>query len=430
MKILVIGSGGREHALVWKIAQSPLVKKIYCAPGNAGIGEIAELVDIPATDILALRNFAYKNKIDLTVVGPEAPLVAGIVDSFREEGLKIFGPTRLAAELEGSKAFCKELLRQNLIPTAGYRLFRDAPAALNYLQTASYPQVIKADGLAAGKGVIIVDNFDSAQKAIKQVMEEKAFGTAGNSVLVEEFLTGREVSIMVITDGSAIVMLDPAQDHKRAFDNNTGPNTGGMGAYSPVPFITPALLSQVIQEIIVPTVHALNRAHRPYQGVLYAGLMLTTTGPKVLEYNVRFGDPETQPLMMRLKNDLVPVLQAASEKRLHKIDPLEWHPKSAICVVIASGGYPDKYEKGMPIAGLPEVRNQNDIQVFHAGTALKDDTIVTAGGRVLGVTGLGKDISEAREKTYAVVRQISFGSNHPGRDQDSFYRTDIGKHAL
>jgi len=367
-----------------------------------------------------LRNFAFKNKIGLTVVGPEAPLVAGIVDSFQKEGLKIFGPNGAAAQLEGSKAFCKELLRQNNIPTAGYRFFSDPKTALAYLKTVSYPQVIKAVGLAAGKGVVICPDFETVQTAIRQIMQEKIFGDAGNSIVVEEFLQGRELSLMVITDGSTIVMLEPAQDHKRAFDNDTGPNTGGMGAYSPTPFLTNALLTQIIQQIIVPTVHALNKANCVYQGVLYAGLMITSTGPKVLEYNVRFGDPETQPLMMRLKTDLVPLILATVEKKLHKLEPLKWHPQTAVCVIIASGGYPGEYEKGIPVTGLPDKETRKDIQVFHSGTGLKDNTLITTGGRVFGVTGLGKDINEAREKTYNTVRQISF--------KNSFYRSDIGKH--
>lgn len=422
MKVLVIGGGGREHALVWKIAQSELVDKVYCAPGNPGIGQLAECLDIPATDIFGLRDFAYRNKIDLTVVGPEAPLVEGIVECFRKDKMRIFGPTKKAAELEGSKSFCKDLLLKHGIPTAEYRTFQNPGEACQYLQQVSFPAVIKADGLAAGKGVIICQNLESAEATVKDIMENKVFGDAGEKVIVEEYLTGEEVSVLSITDGQTILVLEPAQDHKRALDNDAGPNTGGMGAYSPPPFLTPELMSRVIKEILVPTVHAMKSVERPYQGVLYAGLILTATGPKVLEYNVRFGDPETQPILMRLKSDLVPLMLGATEGSLDKCEPPEWLPQSAICVVIASGGYPGKYPKGLPINGLTEAGKIPDVQIFHAGTALKNDQIVTAGGRVLGVTGLGEDIAQAREKTYNAIKQISFDG--------CFCRSDIGLKAL
>ncbi|MBI4835281.1 MAG: phosphoribosylamine--glycine ligase [Planctomycetes bacterium] len=418
MKILVIGGGGREHALVWKIAQSPMVKKIYCAPGNAGIGKIAECLEIPATDILALRNFVFKNKIDLTVVGPEAPLVDGIVDLFREDNLKIFGPSKAAAQLEGSKAFCKDILKKNGVPTAHFSILKTFTEARAFMKQAKFPVVFKADGLAAGKGVAICETIESAEEWLKNVMEKRSFGEAGKIVVAEEFLQGEEVSILTITDGNSILVLEPAQDHKRVLDNDQGPNTGGMGAYSPVPFVSPKMINQIIKEIIIPTVHGLKRSGVPYQGVLYAGLILTSNGPKVLEYNVRFGDPETQPLMVRLKSDIIPLMLATIKQELHKVASPEWYPETALCVVIASGGYPGDYKKGFVINGLAEAEKIKNIQVFHSGTAWKNEQVVTTGGRVFGVTGRGKNIEEARKITYQAVEAITF--------ENSFYRKDIG----
>lgn len=432
MKILVIGSGGREHALIWKIAQSPLVKKIYCAPGNAGINRLAECLDIQATDIFGLRDFAYKNKIDLTVVGPEAPLVAGLVDQFKEEELKIFGPTRQGAQLEGSKLFCKELLKKNGVPTAHFQLVRSLKEGRAFIKEATFPVVLKADGLAAGKGVIICDDVESADNWLVDVIEKRSLGEAGKLVVAEEFLQGEEVSILAITDGRTLAVLEPAQDHKRAFDKDAGPNTGGMGAYSPVPFIKPELVNRIIEEILLPTIHGLKKIGCTYQGVLYAGLMLTHTGPKVLEYNVRFGDPETQPIMMRLKSDLVPLLLGAVNQNLNEVASPEWYPDTAICVVIASGGYPGEYKTGYVINGLPAAEQLSakggsasggkDVQVFHAGTVLRNEQVITKGGRVLGVTGRGNDLDKARELTYQAVKLISF--------EQSFYRSDIGLKAM
>lgn len=426
MKVLVIGSGGREHALVWKISQSPLVEKIYAAPGNAGISQLAECVDIPATDIISLRNFAFRHKIDLTVVGPEGPLEAGIVDLFQADRLPIFGPTQVAAQLETSKSFCKELLRKNGVPTASYRIFTAFREAQKYLKECAqknlFPVVIKADGLAAGKGVVVAKELPEALQRLSDLMEKKILGKSGEKVIIEEYLTGEEVSVISITDGRTLVVLEPAQDYKRAFDYDQGPNTGGMGAYSPVPFVSPQLLQEIIQQILIPTLHGMRKLGITYQGVLYAGLILTPTGPKVLEYNCRFGDPETQPLMMRLKSDLVELLLATIEARLEKVSPPEWLSETALCVVLASNGYPGKYETGFPITGLDKVSRLEGVQVFHAGTAFKDNTIITSGGRVLGVTGLGKDLNQAREKVYQAVQQISFAG--------AFYRKDIGQKKL
>jgi phosphoribosylamine--glycine ligase len=422
MKVLVIGNGGREHALCWKIAQSPLVDKIYCAPGNAGISKIAECLDIQATDVFGLRDFAYRNKIDLTVVGPEASLVAGVVDQFNSEGLKIFGPTKEAAQMEGSKSFCKDILKRNGVPTAHHQLLKNFQEAKSFLKKSSFPIVLKADGLAAGKGVAICGDIDSAIEWLESVMENYALGEAGKTVVAEEFLQGEELSVMAITDGYTIVVLEPAQDHKRAFDNDEGPNTGGMGAYSPVPFVPPNLINRIIEEILLPTIHGLKKTGCVYKGVLYAGLMLTQTGPKVIEYNVRFGDPETQPLMMRLKSDIVPLFLGSVNQNLKEVSVPEWHPETAVCVVMASGGYPGKYQTGAIINGLADAESLKNTVVFHAGTAFKDENIITKGGRVLGVTALGKNIKDARENAYAAVKKISF--------ENAFYRNDIGIKAL
>lgn len=407
MKVLVIGQGGREHALVWKLAQSPSVTRVYCAPGNAGTALEAENIDIRATDIPRLIKFAQTEKIDLTVVGPEAPLVAGIVDSFEQAGLKLFGPTKAAAELEGSKAFAKELMRQAAVPTAEFQVFKDPAAAESYINDREQARlVIKADGLAAGKGVCVCDGKVQALEAIRRIMRDREFQDAGNRIVIEERLDGHEASLLAVVDGNTIIPLEAAQDHKRAFDNDEGPNTGGMGAYSPTPLMTPELLDEVIGQILVPTVHTMKRNKRPFRGVLYAGLMITNQGPKVLEFNARFGDPEAQPILMRLKSDLAQLLLAAAEGRLHELPDLEWDPRPAVCVVMASAGYPGHYEQGYPIRGLDEAAKLPDVKVFHAGTQTHGGQTVTAGGRVLGVTALGDTISTAKLRAYQGVKCI------------------------
>lgn len=408
MKVLVIGGGGREHALAWKISLSKLVKKLYAAPGNAGIAQVAECVNIKADDIDKLLDFAAKNKIDLTVVGPEAPLMKGIVDRFQEAGLKIFGPSKAAAELEGSKIFCKDLLRKNAIPTAAYKVFDNPADAREYIAQVGMPIVIKADGLAAGKGVVVCLHPEIAEKTISEMMEKRVFGDAGRRIIVEECLNGQELSVLAISDGETIAVLEPAQDYKRVFDGDKGPNTGGMGSYSPVPFVTPAIMDKVVSEVLVPTIHSMKKAGRPYQGVLYAGLMLTPKGIKVLEFNCRFGDPETQPLMMRLKSDLVEALLATAERRLSHLAPLEWYDQPAVAVIMASKGYPGSYQTGLPIKGLESVKSGDSLQVFHSGTALADKQVVTTGGRVLAVTARAKDITAARQKVYDNIGLINF----------------------
>jgi phosphoribosylamine--glycine ligase len=407
VNVLVIGNGGREHALAWKLAQSPRADRVFVAPGNAGTAADAENVPIPADDFPALIRFARENRVALTVVGPEAPLAAGIVDAFEEEGLRVFGPTKAAAELEASKAFCKELLHSAAVPTAEHHTFRDAESAVKFLQEREdMPIVVKADGLAAGKGVIVCDCREQAIEAVHRIATQRVFGEAGNRVVIEERLHGEEASVLAITDGRTIVTLPPAQDHKRAHDGDAGPNTGGMGAYSPAPLVDAAMLHWVEEHILVPTVHAMKRARRPFCGVLYAGLMVTNQGPKLLEYNVRFGDPECQPILMRMKSDLLDVLEAAVERRLDEIGPLDWDPRAAVCVVMASEGYPDSYAKGFPIRGLDEAAKVPDVKVFHAGTTLKDGQAVTSGGRVLGVTGLGESIAKAKLQAYTAVKCI------------------------
>ena len=423
MKVLVIGNGGREHALVWKIAQSPRVERVFCAPGNAGTAEDGENVNIPADDLPGLVRFAKDNQVALSVVGPEAPLAAGIVDAFQREGLKVFGPSQAAAELEASKAFCKEILRSAAVPTAEYHTFRDAESAARFLgERDDMPIVVKADGLAAGKGVFVCDRREEALEAVRQIGEEKVFGAAGNRLVIEERLHGREASVLAITDGQTLVTLPPAQDHKRAFDGDTGPNTGGMGAYSPAPLVDDPMQAWIEEHILVPTVHAMKRARRPFRGVLYAGLMVTNQGPKVLEYNVRFGDPECQPILMRLKSDLVDLLEATVEGRLDKLSPPEWDPRPAVCVVMASEGYPGNYHKGLPLRGLAEAAAMPDVKVFHAGTALRGGQVVNTGGRVLGVTALGNNISQAKLQAYSAVKCI--------RWEGAWCRKDISDKAL
>jgi phosphoribosylamine--glycine ligase len=407
MKILVIGKGGREHSLVWKLAKSPLVTDVFCAPGNAGTALDGQNLDINANDVARLLKFARAERVDLTVVGPEAPLVAGMVDAFEDAGLLVFGPTSKAAELEGSKAFAKDLMRLANVPTAEYAVFDDATAAIAHIEERTErPLVVKADGLASGKGVMVCANRQEAVVAVRQTMVANAFGDAGKRVVIEETLVGQEASILAIVDGSTIVPLEPAQDHKAAYDDDKGPNTGGMGAYSPTPLVTPQLLDEIIEKVLVPTVHTMKREGRPFRGILYAGLMITNQGPKVLEFNVRFGDPEAQPVLMRLKTDLAEVLLAAAEGRLKKLAPLEWDPRSAVCVVMAAEGYPGPYKTGQPIRGLEEAARIPDVKVFHAGTTRLGDQVVTDGGRVLGVTALGATSADAKLRAYQAVKCI------------------------
>ena len=421
MKILVIGSGGREHALVWKIRQSPKVEKIYCAPGNGGIGEIAELVAIGPEQIEALAGFVKREKIDFTVVGPELPLTLGIADLFEERGLKIFGPNRAAARLEGSKAFAKEILKESHIPTGRFETFSDALSAKKYLSQMSPPYVVKADGLAAGKGVLICASRKEAEAAIDEILVRKVFGSAGDKLVIEEFLEGEEASFMVLTDGEQILSLASAQDHKRVFDGDQGPNTGGMGAYSPAPVVTADLHRRILEEIFRPLLSGLKKRGICYRGILYAGLMINGQGPKVLEFNARFGNPECQPIMMRLKSDLVPLLQATIEGRLDQVKA-EWREDAAVCVVLSAQGYPGCYEKGKKISGLENLKDWQKGSVFHAGTVKKDGDWLTLGGRVLGVTALGKNIGAAVKAAYWAVGQIHWEGMH--------YRTDIAQRAL
>jgi phosphoribosylamine--glycine ligase len=420
MKVFVIGSGGREHSLVWKLNQSPRVSKIYCAPGNAGIRELAECVDIAATDVNGLIRFAKKQKIDLTLVGPEAALTLGVVDAFEKQRLRIFGPSKKAAILEGSKVFTKKFMQDHDIPSAGFSVFRKRDRAIAYVERVGAPLVIKADGLAAGKGVIVAHTVKEAKKAIDLIMKDKAFGDAGNQVVVEDFMSGEEASFLAFTDGKTVLPLPTSQDHKPIFDDDLGPNTGGMGAYSPAPVVTRALEKQIMSKIMIPTVKAMTKEGRPYKGVLYAGLMIKNGKAKVVEFNCRFGDPEAQPLLMRLRNDLVDVVEAVLEGRLHEIT-LDIDPRPTVCVVMASGGYPGSYEKGKVITGLAKAAKQESVVVFHAGTALHKGKTVTAGGRVLGVTALGNDLEEAINRAYEAVSMIKW----PG----CFYRRDIGAKA-
>lgn len=415
MNILVLGAGGREHALCWKIARSPLVKKLYGAPGNAGIAREAECVPIDPMDVDAVAAFAKEKSIDLTVVGPEAPLCAGIVDRFRKIGRPIFGPTRAAAELEGSKIFTKNLCRRQGIPTAAYRVFERHAEAVAYLRETEFPLVVKADGLASGKGVVVCRTAEIAKGALEQMMVQKAFGEAGNRVVIEERLVGDEASLLALTDGSTLCVLEGAQDAKRLQDGDHGPNTGGMGAYSPTPVIDASLQRRVEQEVLLPVVHAMNRDDRAFRGCLYAGLMVTPTGPKVLEFNVRFGDPEAQALIFRMSGDIVPTLLATSEGKLAEA-PVEWDPRPAVCVVVAAAGYPGTPVKGARIDGLPEAGRDPDTYVFHAGTAMKDGAVVVNGGRVLGVTARGNTLAEARERAYAALEPIRFEGMQFRRD--------------
>jgi phosphoribosylamine--glycine ligase len=407
VKVLVVGGGGREHALAWKISATPRVDRVFVAPGNAGTATDAENVDIADTDVKKLVAFAKQNTIDLAVIGPESSLAAGIVDALTDAGIRAFGPNKRAAELEASKVFCKNLLRHADVPTAEFRAFRDAPSAVAYLTARDdVPVVVKADGLAAGKGVVVCDNRDEALAAVERIAASGEFGAAGSQLVIEERLVGQEASVLGIVDGRNILLLPAAQDHKAAFDGDEGPNTGGMGAYCPAPLMTEELLRSVEERVFVPTVHQMKRSRRPFRGILYAGLMITKQGVKVLEYNVRFGDPECQPILMRLQSDLVDLLEATVDGRLDEIAPPQWDPRPAVCVVMASEGYPGAYAKGRPIRGLEQAAGVPDVKVFHAGTTLKDGQVVTNGGRVLGVTGMGASIAAAKLQAYTAVKCI------------------------
>ncbi len=418
MKILIVGSGGREHAIAWKLAQSPRAEKLYCAPGNAGIEEFAECVPIGAMEFDQLAAFAREKEIDLTVIGMDDPLVGGIVDTFEEQGLRVFGPRKNAAILEGSKVFSKGLMKKYGIPTAEYETFRDAKSALSYLKDAAFPIVLKADGLALGKGVLICNTLSEAQEGVRELMTDKKFGDAGNQIVIEQYLTGREVSVLSFVDGKTVKPMVSAQDHKRAGDGDTGRNTGGMGTFSPSPFYTEEIDAFCREKIYQPTVDAMAAEGREFKGVLFFGLMLTEDGPKVLEYNVRFGDPEAQVVLPRMKTDLLEVLNACIDGTLDQLD-LDFEENACVCVVLASDGYPLQYEKGKKIDGLENLRGKEGCYVFHAGTKRQGDDFVTNGGRVLGVTATGPDLLTARSNAYEAVSLISF--------ENKYYRRDIGK---
>lgn len=425
MKVLVVGKGGREHALVWKLAQSPHVERVFCAPGNAGTAEDGRNVPIDVNDFDGLIKLVKKENIGLTVVGPEEPIARGIVDFFQKSGLRIFGPSKQAGQLESSKVFAKKLMRDADVPTAEFRVFDHPDPARLYIQTREYPVVVKADGLAAGKGVLVCSTNEEALAAIERIMVREEFGrTAGRQVVIEKRLEGEELSIQALVAGRTIIPLAPTQDHKRAFDNDAGPNTGGMGAYCPAPLATPELLQEIDTQVLVPTVHAMKRRRMPFRGILYAGMMVTNQGSRVLEFNCRLGDPETQPMLMRLRTDLFELIMAAVEDRLSEFaeDKLEWDPRPSVCVVMASGGYPGIFQKGKIINGLAEAARLPDVKVFHAGTKADDRLVTTDGGRVLAVTALGDTLALAKERAYEAVKRIHF----PG----AFYRSDIADRAL
>ncbi len=418
MKILVIGSGGREHAICWKLAQSRVIDKIYCVPGNAGISEIAECVEIESRDYSALVDFVKYEWIDLTVVGPEEPLARGIVDVFEKEGRRIIGPNRAAAQIESSKVFAKDFMKRHNIPTADYKVFTSFTHAEEYIRLKGAPIVVKADGLAAGKGVFVCQNYDEAVEALRLIMKEKVFGSAGERVVIEECLQGIEVSYLVFTDGKNIVPMVTSKDHKRLLDNDEGPNTGGMGTFSPNPTVTPELEKEILEKIIKPTIKGLKQEGIIYKGILYAGLMIVNNKPYVLEFNCRFGDPETQVILPRLETDLVDIFMAIADQKLNKID-VQWKKESSLCVILASEGYPGKYKKGLSISGLEMIKGLKDVIVFHAGTKFDEEgRIVTNGGRVLGVTALGNDIHDARQRAYSAINFINF--------EGMQYRKDIG----
>lgn len=417
MKVLIIGGGGREHALAWKIAQSPLVGKLYCAPGNGGIAELAECVPIKAMDIEGVIRFSKREKIDLVVVAPDDPLAAGMVDALELSGIRAFGPKQNAAAIESSKVFSKELMKKYGLPTAGYEVFSKPGEALAYLSNTSYPTVVKADGLALGKGVIIARDFEEAARAVRDMMSDKVFGNAGDRIVIEEFIRGPEVSILAFTDGKTVVPMVSSQDHKRALDNDMGLNTGGMGTFSPSKLYDKKMSDFCMENIFLPTMRAMNSENRKFKGVLYFGLMLTAEGPKVLEYNARFGDPETQVVLPRLKTDIIEIFEAIIDERLDTIN-IEWSDSAAVCVILASGGYPGKYRTGLEITGMDEAVKDADVMVFHAGTRLEDGKCLTTGGRVLGVTAVADTMEKARSKAYAAAEKISFPDMH--------YRKDIG----
>ena len=422
MKVLIVGSGGREHAIAWSVAKSPKVDKIYCAPGNAGISEYAECVDIGAMEFEKLADFAEKNSVDLTIIGMDDPLVGGVVDVFEARGLKVFGPRKNAAILEGSKAFSKDLMKKYGIPTAGYENFDDPQKALDYLHTqAKFPIVLKADGLALGKGVIIAKDEQEAENAVRSMLLDGKFGKSGSEIVVEEFMTGPEVTVLAFTDGKTVKPMISSMDHKRAYDNDEGLNTGGMGTIAPNPLYTPDKQQECMEKIFLPTIKAMAAEGRPFKGCLYFGLMLTPNGAKVIEYNCRFGDPETQVVLPLLETDLMDIIEAVWEEKLDTLD-IKWSDKSCACVVMASGGYPEKYETGKVISGLDENGQCEGAFVYHAGTKLEDSKFLTAGGRVLGVTAYGDTLQDALDTAYKAVNTISFEKAH--------YRHDIGKKAL
>jgi phosphoribosylamine--glycine ligase len=415
MKVLLVGSGGREHAIAWKLSQSKKLKKLYCAPGNPGTAQFGENVDIPDTDIDALVKFATGADIKLAIIGPEDPLAAGAVDAFEAVGIKAFGPSQKAAQLEADKAFAKEIMRANSIPTGESRTFTNFIDAKAYIASRDEAVVVKAAGLAKGKGVFVCDEPSDGINAAERIMKDRIFGDAGDTVVVEDKLLGQEASILAFVDGRNIYVMESSQDHKPIGDGDTGPNTGGMGAYSPAPIVTEKLMDQIVKEVLVPTIDGMIRSDAPYRGILYAGLMLTQGGPRVLEYNCRFGDPETQPILMRLKTDLLNVMLAVCDGKLDKVN-LEWDPRPAVCVVMSSGGYPGDYEKGKVIEGLDDAAKLKDVMVFHAGTAKKDGQVVTNGGRVLGVTALGDTIADAKARAYEAVDLIRFDGAYCCRD--------------
>lgn len=418
MKVLIVGSGGREHAIAWSVAKSPKVDKIYCAPGNAGIAEFAECVNIKAMEFDKLVAFAKENAIDLTIIGMDDPLVGGVVDAFESEGLRVFGPRKNAAIIEGSKAFSKDLMKKYKIPTAAYENFTDPDEAIKYLETAKMPIVLKADGLALGKGVLICNTLEEAKEGVKTLMLDKQFGDAGNEIVIEEFMTGREVSVLAFCDGKTIKCMTSAQDHKRAKDGDQGLNTGGMGTFSPSPFYNDEVEAFCEKYVYQSTIDAMASEGRPFTGILFTGLMITEDGPKVLEYNARFGDPEAQVVLPRMKNDIIDVFEACIDGTLDQID-LQFEDNAAVCVVLASDGYPVSYEKGFEIKGLEKFENKEGYYVFHAGTKLDNGKIVTNGGRVLGVTAKGKDLKEARANAYEATKLIDF--------ENKYMRNDIGK---
>lgn len=417
MKILVVGGGGREHALVCKIAQSPVVKKIYCAPGNGGISKLAECVPIKAQDVDGIVNFSKEKEIDLVIVAPDDPLVAGMVDALEKVGVKAFGPRKNAAVIEGSKSFAKDLMKKYNIPTAKYEVFDNSEHAIEYLRHQNYPIVVKADGLALGKGVIIAQGFDQAQEAVNDIMQDKVFGSAGNKIVIEEFLVGPEVSILAFTDGKTVAPMVSSQDHKRALDNDLGLNTGGMGTFSPSRIYTSEMAQYCMENVFKPTIEAMNKEGRKFKGILYFGLIITKDGPKVLEYNARFGDPETQVVLPRLKSDIVEIFNAVVEEKLGQID-IRWEDNAAVCVIMASGGYPQQYRTGYEISGMEEAEKDSSIMVFHAGTKADNGKFYTAGGRVIGVTAIDETLDKAIKKAYEGVGKINF--------KDMHYRRDIG----